>query len=159
VTPRLRLGLAGIVSHGESVEQVLAARIRPPDSCGRIVLPAAALIPLVRGVSRARQRRKASRLTDQTGFPLASRMMLVLTDRRLLVFCPGGRNGHDLGGLLGSVARGDIIAAHRPSLGGAWRTVRLELASGETVSMQIVGSGAERFAAAFTPGVPEQVSG
>jgi hypothetical protein len=155
VTPRLRLGLAGIVSHGESVEQVLAARIRPPDSCGRIVLPAAALIPLVRGVSRARQRRKASRLTDQTGFPLASRMMLVLTDRRLLVFCPGGR----LGGLLGSVARGDIIAAHRPSLGGAWRTVRLELASGETVSMQIVGSGAERFAAAFTPGVPEEVSG
>jgi hypothetical protein len=149
----LRLGLAGIVSHGESVEQVLAARIRPPDSCGRIVLPAAALIPLVRGVSWARQRRRAARLSDRAGFPLASRMMLVLTDRRLLVFCPGG-NGHDLGGLLGSVARGDIIAAHRPTLGGAWRTVRLEIATGETVSMQIVGSGAERFAAAFATRVP-----
>jgi hypothetical protein len=141
------------------VEQVLAARIRPPDSCGRIVLPAAALIPLVRGVSQARQRRKASRLADTSGVPLASRMMLVLTDRRLLVFCPGGRNGHDLGGLLGSVARGDIMAAHRSSLGGAWQTVRLQLTSGETVSMQIVGSGAERFAAAFTPSVSEELSG
>jgi hypothetical protein len=158
VTPRLRLGLAGIVAHGESVEQVLAARIRPPDSGGRILLPAAALVPLVRGVARARQRQKTAALTEQTGFPLASRMMLVLTDRRLLVFGPGGR-GHDLGGLLGSVARGDIISSHRPTVGGAWRTVRLELATGESVTMQIVGSGADTFAAAFATGTPDRAVG
>jgi hypothetical protein len=154
----LRLGLTGFVAHGENVEQVLAARSRQPERGGRILLPAAALVPLVRGVAQARQRRKAAALTEQTGFPLASRMMLVLTDKRLLVFGPGGR-GHDLGGLLGSVARGDIIASHRPTVGGAWRTVRLELATGETVTMQIVGSGADTFAAAFAGGTPERAAG
>jgi hypothetical protein len=146
------LDLSEIVGE-ESIEAIVESRVKPPDDGGRAMLPAF-LIPLNRLLFRAGHRQEAARLSGQGPFPLAPRMVLVLTDLRLIVIARTGRKFRDVGDVLASVPRPDIVGASRPTVGGVWRTVLLDLASGTTVTVQVAGSGAEDLVAALTGSAP-----
>jgi hypothetical protein len=146
------LDLSEIVGE-ESIEAIVEARVKPSDAGGRAMLPAF-LIPLNRVLSRAGHRQDAARLSDQGPFPLAPHMVLVLTDLRLIVIARTGRKFREVGDVLASVPRTDIAGASRPTVGGVWRTVLLDLASGATVTVQVAGSGADDLVGALTGAAP-----
>lgn len=92
---------------GETLVGVLPALSPPPDAAaGGLVL--AFLIPVIRGVERWHWHRTSRRLATDSRFPLAPRMIVALTDRRLLIW--EARRRWRLGAFLGFVTLADDFA-------------------------------------------------
>jgi hypothetical protein len=70
-------------------------------------------------------------------------MIWAVTERRIIVWSFARRPGERA---IGDYARGGIREVERPTVGGVWRTVRLNLNSGHQVQVQIGGNAADRLA-------------
>jgi len=105
----------------------------------------AALIPLIMVAEHLMWWRHTRETARISLFPLASRMVIGLTDQRLLIWAASRR--WRLGGFLGSVSRDRIVQATAPTVGAGWRTVRIYLANEPAVSIRVPGVMADRLAA------------
>jgi len=103
----------------------------------------------------ARRRRLRAQARESI-FPLAPRMIIGLTNRRLLIWSV--RPGWRLGPFLGYVTRDRIMQATAPTVGGGWRTVSIFLAQEPTVSIKVPAAAADDLARELS-GWPELTAG
>lgn len=145
----LRAAVRQELGDDETVLDVVPAigpRRRESDSLGMGVL---LVVPLLYAVERLRRRRASRRAAADSRFPWAPRMVVALTERRLLVW-RADRDWH-LGDFVGDVTRDRIVRADAPTVGVGWRTVRIFLAEEPTVSLRVPSANADDFAEALCP--------
>ncbi len=97
-------------------------------------------------------RRRLRAQARESMFPLASRMIIGLSNRRLLIWSV--RPGWRLGSFIGYVARDRILQATAPTVGTGWRTVNIYLAQEPTVSIKVPARAADDLARELS-GFPE----
>jgi hypothetical protein len=135
---------------GERLLALVPAITPPPDyGSGGMVLPGLVpLIPLIMAARRAAWRKHARAAAASSGVPLAPRMIICLTDRRLVICTARGR--WRTGAALGSVWLDRIIAADAPTVGSGWRTVLIHLAGQPKLTIKVPATAADRLAAALS---------
>jgi hypothetical protein len=97
-------------------------------------------------------RRRLRAQARESMFPLASRMIIGLSNQRLLIWSV--RPGWRLGSFIGYVARDRILQATAPTIGTGWRTVNIYLAQEPTVSIKVPARAADDLARELS-GFPE----
>jgi hypothetical protein len=90
--------------------------------------------PLLMAVSHLVRRHRDRVASRAAQFPLSSRMVLVLTDQRLLIWA--ARRRWRPGRFLGDVPRDRILEVTSPPAGTRWRTAEFRLADGTGVSVR-----------------------
>jgi hypothetical protein len=117
------------------------------------VLAPAELMPVAMAVGKLMRWRYAKATARESAFPLAPRMVIVLTRTELLIW--SARRRWRLGDYLGSVSRARIIQATAPTVGDGWRTVLIYLVNEPTVPIRVPGKIADQLAALLPPRVVE----
>jgi hypothetical protein len=130
---------------GEQLRAVIPAFAPSPDS-GSGFVPAI-MIPVIAVVERWHWRRTTRSTAERSLFPLAPRMLLGLTDRRLLVW--SSRRNWRLGNFLGDVALDRIVDAQAPTVGTGARSVTVHLANEPSVTFKVPGDVADQLANAL----------
>jgi hypothetical protein len=97
-------------------------------------------------------RRRMRAQARESMFPLASRMIIGLSNQRLLIWSV--RPGWRLGSFIGYVARDRILQATAPTIATGWRTVNIYLAEEPTVSIKVPARAADDLARELS-GFPE----
>lgn len=136
---------------GETLRAVFPS-LASSDEGGSGIMPAA-FVPVVTVVERWQQRRAARQTSKASLFPLAPRMVMALTNRRLLIWAAGRR--WSMGTFLGFVPLESIVDADVVTVGAGWRTVRTDLANEPSVRFRVPGQLAEDIAAALSRRVDE----
>lgn len=131
---------------GEALQALFPA-ITASDDGGSAMMPAA-LLPVVAAVERWQDRRTARSTSKTSLFPLAPRMVMGLTNRRILVWRAGRR--WSMGTFLGFVPMDAIVRAEVLTVGEGWRTVRVDLANEPSVRFRVPGQLADDFADALS---------
>ena len=98
----------------ETLRVLLPALSPHPDSGSRAFIPLA-LFPLIAAIRRWNWSRATKQSAHASEFPLAPRMVVGLTDKRLLVWASGRRRR--LRRLLGHVPLDRIAGAQAPTVG------------------------------------------
>jgi len=153
---------------GESLRQrilsVVKSELRPGETA-RGLFPAitvsdsedgvapAELWPLIMAAEYVLRRRRDRAASRGSLFPLSSRMIMLLTDQRLMIWAAQLR--WRPGRFLGYVSRDRILQVDAPTVGTGWRTVVMHLANEPAVSIKVPAETAERLAQALS-GVPAQ---
>jgi hypothetical protein len=153
--------------HWKSVRSTASAELRPGerllaicpaltprDSGGGLAVSGA--WPLIMVVEHLAWRRRAGVAGRTSGFPLAPRMIIGVTDQRLVTWA--ARRGWRLGPVVGDVSRDLILQATAPTVGAGWRTVLIRLSSGPTVRIKVPANLADRLAAGLS-GSPGELAG
>ena len=119
-------------------EPMALARARVPVggryATGVTFFSVGTILRIVDLLSRRRQLQRLRRQSQKVGFPLDQRMILAVTDRRLLI-------AKDVRGrrpvILGEVPRADIVNARLPYLGDGWKLLELMLTGDRGVRLFI----------------------
>ena len=119
---------------GETLLTVFPARSDAGSASGSGLLPAELTLVVIAAehLSRRRQTREQAR---ESMFPLAPRMIVGVTNARLMMWSV--RPGWRLGSFLGYVSRDRILQAAAPTRGSGWRSVHIYLAEEPTVSIRV----------------------
>jgi hypothetical protein len=138
-----RRDIAEHLADGESVESVFRAIAPNPDPGS--ILTVAFLRPVVWALRRRASVKAARRAHRSSSFPVARRMVVALTDQRLLVWTCG--RSWKPRKLLGDVARQRISGAEAPTVGQGWRSVHLHLTDAPPVTIKVPARYADPLAA------------
>ena len=121
---------------------VLATSVTTATSSGGRALTWAWAFPLL-VLWRRHERKKERAATGLLlGIPLGPLAVLVLTDRRLLFYdvktsrVRGRRHRHPAG-LLGEIARADVLTLLNTTVGAGWRTCSLTLRDGTAAMLRV----------------------
>lgn len=137
---------SGELREGETLQALFPA-LAAADPGGSGIMPAA-LVPVVAAVERWQQRRATRQTTKTSMFPVAPRMLMALTNRRLLMWAAG--RGWSMGAFLGFVPLDAIVRAGAVTVGEGWRTVQVDLANEPSVRFRVPGQLADDFADALS---------
>lgn len=141
-------------------EDAIRAVGLPPDEPLLALVPAltpggsngglapAELTPLIMLAERIASRRRTRAAARASAFPLAPRMVIGLTGRRLLIWST--RSRWQAGTYLGEVSRDRIVLSTSPTVGTGWRTVLIYLANEPTVTIKVPAVTADSFAATLS---------
>lgn len=127
---------------------MLLPALRPPDDDDEWVTFVPGVIPLMLLVERLLHRRELRTATQRSLFPLAPRMLLGLTTKRVLIW--QARRRWRLGPFLGYVSLDRIVQAEAPTVGQGWRTLRVHLSNEPAVTIKVPGDLADELAAALS---------
>jgi hypothetical protein len=109
-------------------------------------------LPLILLWNRRQQARLVQQHRAAAGLRVPRAGLLVLTDRRLLLFDGGRRPGRVVDGLVGAVPREDVLSVTNNSVGDGWRTLRVALVDGRRLAVAVhardVGPWLEMFRSA-----------
>jgi hypothetical protein len=94
-----------------------------------------------RVTDRLMLRRRLRMLTKESIFPLAPRMIVGLTTRRLMIW--SARPGWRVGSFIGYVSRDRVLQAAAPGNEAGWRAVSFYLAQEPTVSIKVPARAAD----------------
>jgi hypothetical protein len=133
------------VRPGESVLALIPAITLEESSGG---LAPAALWPLIMAVEHLIRRRRDHEASRASLFPLSSRMIIALSDQRLMIWA--ARLNWRPGSFLGYVSRDRILQVSVPGTGSGWRRVLIHLANEPTVSIKVPSTTASQLAAALS---------
>lgn len=122
---------------------LFTALVPPPDWGGQIV--DVILAPLVWAAWHATWRRSARAASRAAGIPLAPRMVIALTPRRMVIWQASRR--WRLGTLAGELPRDLIAGATAPPGGTRSRPLVLRLATGQAVTVRVWPARADELAA------------
>jgi hypothetical protein len=127
---------------GELLHAIFPA-LSESSSPGCGMMPAELMLPVV-AAEHLTHRRRLRAQARESMFPLASRMIIGLSNQRLLIWTV--RPGWRLGSFIGYVARDRILQAAAPTIGTGWRTVNIYLAQEPTVSIKVPARAADDLA-------------
>jgi hypothetical protein len=134
---------------GEALRSIFPALSQSAPGGG--MMPAELMLAVVAAEHLAHRRRLRAQAKESM-FPLASRMIIGLSNQRLLIWSV--RPGWRLGSFIGYVARDRILQATAPTAGTGWRTVNIYLAEEPTVSIKVPARAADDLARELS-GFPE----
>jgi len=120
------------VRPGESVLALFPAVTLEESSGG---LAPAGLWPMIMAVEHRIRRRRDHAASRASLFPLSSRMIIALSDQRLLIWA--ARLKWRPGNFLGYVSRDRILQVTVPGTGSGWRRVLIQLANEPTVTIKV----------------------
>ena len=135
---------------GEVLRAIFPALSESSPSGGGMV--PAELMLAVLAAEHLTHRRRLRTQARESMFPLASRMIIGLSNQRLLIWTV--RPGWRLGSFIGYVTRDRILQATAPTVGTGWRTVKIYLAQEPTVSIKVPARAADDLARELS-GFPE----
>jgi hypothetical protein len=135
---------------GEVLQAIFPA-LSQDSSAGGGLVPAELMLAVL-AAEHLTHRRRMRTQARQSMFPLATRMIIGLSNRRLLIWSV--RPGWRLGSFIGYVARDRILQATAPTIGTGWRTVNIYLAQEPTVSIKVPARAADDLARELS-GFPE----
>jgi hypothetical protein len=146
-------------SYRQYLLTAVRAELRPGESPQRIFpaitvgepgggMAPAALMPLIMAAEHLVQRRRDRAVSRESLFPLSQRMIMVLSDQRLMIWA--ARLRWRPGRFLGYVARDRIQQATAPTAGAGWRTLHIYLANEPAVAVKVRGSAADVLAAVLS---------
>lgn len=135
--------LADQLGPNESAELVLPAIAPNPDPGSAFGLAVA--MPVLWVTRRVSRQRRDRRVLAMSGFPLAHRMLLAVTNDRLLVWS-ASRQWKPMS-FLGAVSRERIERGEAPTVGEGWRSVRIDLHDAGTVIIKVAAKHADPLAA------------
>jgi hypothetical protein len=98
-------------------------------------LAPAELWPLIWAAEHLLRHRRDRAASQTSMFPLSTRMIMVLTEERLLIWAAGRR--WRPAQFLGFVTRDRILQASTRTTGSGWRTVELHLANEPAIAVQV----------------------
>jgi hypothetical protein len=130
---------------GESVLAVFPA-VTPDESTGG--LAPTEMWPLIIAVEHLIRRHRDHVDSRTSLFPLSSRMIIGLSDQRLLIWA--ARLNWRPGNFLGYVSRDRILQVTVPGTGSGWRRALIHLANEPTVSIKVPSATAGQLAAALS---------
>jgi hypothetical protein len=133
------------VRAGESVFAVFPAATLEESTGG---LAPGELWPLIIAVEHLIRRRRDHTDSRASLFPLSPRMIIALSDQRLLIWA--ARLNWRPGNFLGYVSRDRILQVTVPGTGSGWRRVLIHLANEPTVSINVPSATAGQLAAALS---------
>jgi hypothetical protein len=120
--------------------QAIFPALSQPDGSGGAV-PAELMTALL-ATDRLTRRRRLRTQAKESMFPLAARMIIGLTNQRLVIWSVRPR--WRLGSFLGYVSRDRILQAIAPLMSGTgWRDVSIYLAQEPTVSIKVPTAAAD----------------
>jgi hypothetical protein len=117
------------------------------DDSGAGIAPAE-LWPLIIAAEQLIRRRRDRAASKASIFPLNSRMIIAVTDQRLLIWA--ARLRWRPGDFLGYVSRDRILQVTAPGIGTGWRTLHIHLANEPTVSIRVPSAIADQLPAALS---------
>jgi hypothetical protein len=117
------------------------------DDSGGGTAPAE-LWPVIIAAEHLIRRRRDRSASRGSLFPLSSRMIMALTDQRLMIWA--ARVNWRPGTFLGFVQRDRILQVTVPGTGSGWRTLLIHLANEPTVSIKVPSATASPLAAALS---------
>jgi hypothetical protein len=135
--------VVGHLNDGEDLEATSSA-LMPRSGGGRGVMPAA-LVPLAIAVRRWERRRERQRITGASPVTLAPKMIMAITNTRLVFFRAGRQWKPEE--LLSSLPRDEIRGAKAPTVGDGWRTVRIDVGRDEPLDIRVPARLADDVAA------------
>lgn len=121
------------------------------DDSGGGTAPAE-LWPVIAAAEHLIRRRRDRSASRASLFPLSSRMIMALTDQRLMIWA--ARLNWRPGNFLGFVQRDRILQVTVPGIGSGWRTLLIHLANEPAVSIKVRSATASPLAAALSGAVP-----
>jgi hypothetical protein len=133
------------VRPGESVFALFPAITLGESSGG---LAPAVLWPLIMAVEHLMRRGRDHAASRASLFPLSSRMIIALSDQRLLIWA--ARMNWRPASFLGYVSRDRILQVTVPGVGSGWRRVLIHLANEPTVTIKVPSMTAGQLAAALS---------
>jgi hypothetical protein len=142
---RHREAAAAEVRAGETVLWILPA-LSPQERDGGLAITVL-ILPLM-ALRRWMWHRSTRAAAKQSLFPLAPRMILALTDRRLLIW--SARRRFRLGEFIGFVTLDRVVMAEVLTVGAGWRSLRIDLANEPSVRLKVPGSLADELAAVLS---------
>jgi hypothetical protein len=123
---------------GEVLQAIFPALSQPPTAGGSVPAELMAAVLAADHLSRRRRRRAQAR---ESMFPLAARMIIGLTNQRLIIWKV--RPGWRLGPFIGYVSRDRVLQVTAPPVAGTgWRNVSVFLAEEPTVSIKVPAGAA-----------------
>jgi hypothetical protein len=141
---------AAVTAHLEPDERVVTlftALTPPPESDGVVI--SVVLVPVVWAVRHATWRHNTRAASRSADVPLAPRMIIAVTGRRLVVWAANRR--WRLGKLAGNLPRDRITGITMDTMGTRSRTLVLHLSTGPTVTIMVAAAAADSLASAFSP--------
>ena len=124
---------------GERLQAIFPALSQPDANGGPV--PAELMAALL-ATDRLTRRRRLRAQAKESMFPLAARMIIGLTNQRLVIWSVRPR--WRLGSFLGYVSRDRILQAIAPPMSGTgWRNVSIYLAQEPTVSIKVPTAAAD----------------
>ena len=133
------------VRPGESVHALFPAVTLEESGDG---LAPAELWPLIMAVEHLMRRHRDQTASRSSLFPLSSRMIIALSDQRLMIWA--ARLNWRPGNFLGYVSRDRILRVTVPGTGAGWRRVLIQLANEPTVSIKVPSTTASQLAVALS---------
>jgi hypothetical protein len=138
---------------------VVRAELRPGESALGLFPAATAddsgpgfapaeLWPLIIAAEQLMRHRRDRAAARASLFPLGPRMIIALTDQRLLIWA--AKLNWRPGRFLGYVSRDRILQVTAPTVGSGWRTVLIYLANEPVVSIRVPSATADQLAAALS---------
>jgi hypothetical protein len=124
--------------HGETLQAMFPAVSQPAEE--ERVRQLLLMLP-GRVTDRLLLRRRLRKLTRESIFPLAPRMIVGLTTRRIMIW--SARPGWRVGPFLGYVSRDRVLQATAPGSEPGWRAVSFFLAQEPTISIKVPARAAE----------------
>lgn len=140
---------AAVTAHLEPDERLvmLFTALTPPPESGGVVIEGV-LVPLVWAVWHATWRHTTRAASRSADVPLAPRMIIAVTGRRLVVWAAKRR--WRLGKVAGDVQRDRITGITRSASGTRSRTLVLHLSTGPTVTIMVAAAAADHLASALS---------
>jgi hypothetical protein len=140
---------AAVTAHLEPDERpvtLFTALIPPPESGGVVI--AGELAPLVWAVWHATWRHKTRAASRSADVPLAPRMIIAVTSRRLVIWAASRR--WRLGKVVGDLLRDRITGITKAASGTRSQTLMLHLSTGPTVTIMVAAATADSLASVLS---------
>jgi hypothetical protein len=130
------------VRDGETSSQPFAAITPDPDEGRGFGLIVA--FPVLWAMRRLSKRHARRDTTKRSGIRMAQRMLVAVTSDRMLIW--SAQRHWAPGEFLGDVALNRIADAQAPTVGQGWRSVRIDLVDGESVTIKVGSQHADELA-------------
>lgn len=131
----------------ERMSAVIPAITPPPDhgSGGQMLPGLGPLVLLIMAIRRAAWHGQTRTAATRSAVPLSPRMLIGLTDRRLIIWT--ARRRWHIGASLGSIRLDRVAGADAPTVGSGWRSVIFHLSGQPDLIIKVPATAADRLAA------------
>lgn len=137
---KTRAAISAHLGPGEPVEGMFTA-VLPGEGRGGGLVPGG-LWPVVMAVEYAMRRSSARKTVQTTGVPLARRMIIALTPRRLVI--GQADRGWRLRTITGDLPRDQIVKVELGAASDRSRRTILHLNTGESITLRMTRAGADQ---------------
>jgi hypothetical protein len=147
---RVQAAVRACLEPGDCHPVVFGAAVPRQVVSGHVI--ASELVPLMWLLNHVAWRYRARVVSRSSGVPLAPRMIMAFTGRRLVIWA--ARRGWRPGRVIGELPGGQIVHVTASGAGSRSRLMVLQLADGRTVRLHVAADAVTRLSQALAGDIP-----